>query len=60
MKRDIDLLNIKKALEVSAQQSVNKNLPFQSRTLGELEAKDIRICEGIRKGTARLRIFKNA
>ena len=60
MKRDIDLLNIKKALEVSAQQSVNKNLPFQSRTLGELEAKDIRIYECIRKGTARVRIFKNA
>lgn len=59
MKRDIDLLNIPKAMEVSAQQAVNKGLPLGTTTLKGLEAKDKRLYEDLRKGTARVHIFKD-
>lgn len=59
MRRDIDLLNIPKALEVMAQQSVNNGLPLSNKTLSGIEAKDKRIYEDIRKGTARVHIFKD-
>ena len=59
MKRDIDLQKIPAALDAMAKQSVNKGLPFNNRTLNEIEAKDMRIYEGLRKGTARVRIFKD-
>jgi hypothetical protein len=57
VKRDIDLLNIPKAMEVMARQSVNSGLPFNNKTLGDIEAKDKRIYEDLRKGTAKVRIF---
>ena len=59
MKRDIDLQKIPAALDAMAKQSVNKGLPFNNRTLNEIEAKDMRIYKGLRKGTARVRIFKD-
>lgn len=59
MKRDIDLQKIPAALDAMAKQSVNKGLPFNNRTLNEIEAKDLRIYEDLRKGTARVRIFKD-
>lgn len=59
MRRDIDLLNIPKAMEVMAQQSVNNGLPLNNKTLNGIEAKDRRIYEELRKGTPRVHIFKD-
>jgi len=57
MKRDIDLQKIPASLEAGAKQAVNKGLPFHNRTLNEIEAKDLRIYEELRKGTARVKVF---
>ena len=59
MKRDIQLQKIPASLDAGAKQAVNKGLPFHNRTLNEIEAKDLRIYEGLRKGTAKVRIFKD-
>ncbi|MDD5486105.1 MAG: hypothetical protein PHW65_00925 [Dehalococcoidales bacterium] len=57
MKRDIDIQKIPAALDASAKQAVNKGLPFGNRTLNEIEAKDMRIYEDLRKGTAHVKIY---
>jgi hypothetical protein len=57
MKRDIDIQKILASLDSLARNSVNKGLPFNNRTLGEMEAKDLRIHEDLRKGTAKVKVF---
>lgn len=57
MKRDIDLQKLKTSLEINAKQSINKGLPFDNRTLGEIEARDVKIYTLLRQGTVRIKIW---
>lgn len=57
MKRDIELQKIPASLEAGAKKAVNKGLPFNNRTLNEIEGRDMRIYENLRKGTARVKVW---
>jgi hypothetical protein len=59
MKRDIDLQRIPTAIGETAKSSVNKGLPIDNKTLSEIEEKDTKLYESLRKGTAKLRIFRD-
>ncbi len=59
MKRDIDIEKIPQAIGEIAKKAVNKGLPLDNRTLREIEETDAKLYESLRKGTAKVRIFKD-
>ena len=59
-KRDIDIQRVPKALNAGARAAVNRGLPVGNQTLSEIQARELGLAAELRKGTARVRVFKNA
>ena len=59
-KREIDLQRVPKALNAGARAAVNRGLPLGNQTLSEIQARELGLAAELRKGTARVRVFKDA
>ena len=58
-KRDIDLQRVPKALNAGARVAINRGLPVGNQTLSEIQARELGLAAELRKGTARVRVFRN-
>jgi len=58
MKRDLLLQKYQKSQNVIARKAINKGLPYNNETLGDIELNKLNLEEDLRKGTAHIQVFE--
>jgi len=57
-KRELQTKRLMTSIKVISNEGINKGLPFNNKTLGGIEVKDLNIYEDLRTGNLKVRIFE--